>query len=413
MSGATDTSSPPNQGFEATIKDFWVSRPRRPQHGRKIAGVAAGIGNRYGIDPVVVRVALVVATIFGGVGVFLYLLGWLLFPDERDEVSPVEALVGRGRSTTSAPLTVLLCVALIPSSGWVFGGGWFDGGGFIALALFATAGYLLHRSRGHLNRPVAPPAGTFAATHDTPTSATTTPGWDPLGAAPLAWDLPDPVPAPSPAPPSRPSRPARPPRRRSVFGPLAFWTALVVAVVGVNLGLNGVAWFTPEHVIGLALAVLGAGMVAGAFRGGGRGLVLLAVPLAVVGLALAALPFREFTGGMSNLDAAPRTAQEVLPSYSRTVGNVDLDLSALPATAEVSTVVSVGAGNGTVIVPDTADVRFTCESWAGEQDCLDERQSGMGLPPVSGENNGGDGPGGARIDLTVRAGTGNVEVRRG
>ncbi|MET1075384.1 MAG: PspC domain-containing protein, partial [Umezawaea sp.] len=44
---------------EETLKDFWASRPRRPHRGRKIAGVAEGIAERYRIDPVIVRVAFV------------------------------------------------------------------------------------------------------------------------------------------------------------------------------------------------------------------------------------------------------------------------------------------------------------------------------------------------------------------
>src|SRR5690242_16539227 len=115
MSGAAEAPKPHGLGgFEETLRDFWGSRPRRPVHGRKVAGVAAGIGNRYGIDPVVVRVAFVTATIFGGVGLSLYVLAWLLFPGENDEVSPVEAVFGRGRSSMSTGLTIVLCIAFFP-----------------------------------------------------------------------------------------------------------------------------------------------------------------------------------------------------------------------------------------------------------------------------------------------------------
>src|SRR5690606_40124073 len=78
-----------------TVKDSSISRPRRTVRGRVVAGVAAGIGARYGIDPVLVRVALLVATVFGGFGVTLYLIGWLLLPDERDDVSALESWVDR------------------------------------------------------------------------------------------------------------------------------------------------------------------------------------------------------------------------------------------------------------------------------------------------------------------------------
>ena len=125
MSGAAETPRPHGLGgFEETVKDFWASRPRRPASGRKIAGVAAGIGNRYGIDPVIVRVAFVAATVFGGIGIPADLLCWLLFPGGDDQVSPIEALFGRGRSSMSRGLTICLLIVVFPLSSWVFTNGW-------------------------------------------------------------------------------------------------------------------------------------------------------------------------------------------------------------------------------------------------------------------------------------------------
>jgi signal transduction histidine kinase len=53
---------------------------RRDPSGRWLGGVCAGIGNRYGIDPVLVRLAFVVATAAGGIGIALYALAWLVIP---------------------------------------------------------------------------------------------------------------------------------------------------------------------------------------------------------------------------------------------------------------------------------------------------------------------------------------------
>ena len=69
------------EGFEDTVKDFWVSRPRRPHHGRKLAGVASGIGYRYGIDPTVVRVIAAVAMLFTvPLGPLAYVVLWAVMP---------------------------------------------------------------------------------------------------------------------------------------------------------------------------------------------------------------------------------------------------------------------------------------------------------------------------------------------
>jgi phage shock protein PspC (stress-responsive transcriptional regulator) len=433
MSGETHThSSKPHGGFEETVKDFWASRPRRPHGDRKIAGVAAAIGHRYGIDPVVIRVALVAATVFGGTGLVLYLLGWLFFPDERDQVSAFEGMIGRGQSSVSTGFTVLLCIALIPMTtgafarAW-FANGWFDGSSFISLALLGSALYLLHRSRGQYNRPVAPapegpaygPGGfdaAFSLTDTASTDPSAPPAWDPLGAAPFAWDLPDPQPAPVPAPPPPPPPRPRPRpvvQRNKTIGVATFGVALLVAGAGVVLNLSGQNWFSVQHIVGMTLGVLGIGLVAGSFVRGGRGLIGLAIPLAIVGMALTTVPVLNFKGGYGNISRTPMSAAEVHPVYERSAGNIDLDLTKLPATAVVRTTVRTGAGNATVIVPAAADVTFTCETKAGNIDCLGHRQTGFANDALTGTDIGTDGVGGPQINLTVKDAAGNVEVRRG
>jgi phage shock protein PspC (stress-responsive transcriptional regulator) len=47
-----------------------------------IAGVAAGIANRYGWDPATVRLALVLSIFLPGPQVLLYLAAWLIIPEE-------------------------------------------------------------------------------------------------------------------------------------------------------------------------------------------------------------------------------------------------------------------------------------------------------------------------------------------
>jgi phage shock protein C len=48
-----------------------------------LAGVASGLAHYAGIDALVVRIAFVVFTFLGGIGIPLYLAGWLLMPDEN------------------------------------------------------------------------------------------------------------------------------------------------------------------------------------------------------------------------------------------------------------------------------------------------------------------------------------------
>lgn len=64
---------------------------------KKISGVASGIAEYFGVDPTVVRIAFVLAAIFGqGAGIILYLILSFVLPDaqEDDDDDPV---IGRFR----------------------------------------------------------------------------------------------------------------------------------------------------------------------------------------------------------------------------------------------------------------------------------------------------------------------------
>jgi phage shock protein C len=68
---------------------------RRPLRGRMLAGVAVGVAEYLDIDPVLVRIALVVLTFCGGVGVLLYAAAWALVPEEGAPASMAEHWVSR------------------------------------------------------------------------------------------------------------------------------------------------------------------------------------------------------------------------------------------------------------------------------------------------------------------------------
>ena len=53
---------------------------RRSSRDRMVAGVAGGIGEYFDIDPVIVRIAFVAATLFAGTGLILYPIAWLVMP---------------------------------------------------------------------------------------------------------------------------------------------------------------------------------------------------------------------------------------------------------------------------------------------------------------------------------------------
>lgn len=52
----------------------------RPRHGKVIAGVCAGLADRFGISPFVVRLAFVLSCVLPGPQFIAYLVMWVLMP---------------------------------------------------------------------------------------------------------------------------------------------------------------------------------------------------------------------------------------------------------------------------------------------------------------------------------------------
>ena len=51
---------------------------------RRIAGVAAGVADYFGVDATAVRAAWLVSVVFAGVGLLLYVVLWIVLPEEPD-----------------------------------------------------------------------------------------------------------------------------------------------------------------------------------------------------------------------------------------------------------------------------------------------------------------------------------------
>jgi phage shock protein PspC (stress-responsive transcriptional regulator) len=72
---------------------------RRSRSDRMIAGVASGVAHHFGVDVTLVRVAIAVLAIAGGIGVPLYIAAWLLLPEEGHDHSIADEVLEdlRGR----------------------------------------------------------------------------------------------------------------------------------------------------------------------------------------------------------------------------------------------------------------------------------------------------------------------------
>ena len=131
----------------------YPTRPplRRLRDDRVIGGVASGFARWLGIDPVIVRVVLVVLAVFGGSGLILYAAGWLFIPEEGAESNEAQKLLeGSGQPGSTGRVAFIVvgaCLAIIVLGGALsFGpwnGVWFVGGGGSLLLLLAAGGLVL------------------------------------------------------------------------------------------------------------------------------------------------------------------------------------------------------------------------------------------------------------------------------
>lgn len=55
----------------------------RSRRNRMIAGVCGGIGEYFGIDPTVIRLLWVLFMFMGGSGILVYIICWIVIPEEK------------------------------------------------------------------------------------------------------------------------------------------------------------------------------------------------------------------------------------------------------------------------------------------------------------------------------------------
>ena len=100
-----------------------IKRLERPADDRMIAGVAAGLGRYFDLTPTVFRLAFVVLTLLGGVGILIYIAAVLVMPKEGEDTSIFErALAERrqhpGRLVGLGLVALAILIALSHVSTW-------------------------------------------------------------------------------------------------------------------------------------------------------------------------------------------------------------------------------------------------------------------------------------------------------
>jgi phage shock protein PspC (stress-responsive transcriptional regulator) len=343
MTTPPDTSQPPSPDSAARAGDAgprvgWddirdLARIRRSRSDRRVAGVAGGLGRHLDIDPVILRVAFVVLTFFGGVGLLLYVALWLLVPEEGKDWAKIK--LDRRSRTVALVMVGVLALLLLVSHGW-----WGNAGVFLVCLVVVAAAAVISTQLPHRGDP--PDAGS-----PVPPATGTDPGAVPSGplataagssaADPPTWYVPE------------QPRPVNPRKK----GPILFWFAL--AVMAVALGGLGIADLAgadvaPSAYPATALGLSAAFLLVGSFFGRAGGIIL-------VGLIAAAV-----TVGTTVADrwdphsttVVPTSSAQVEPLYTMDVGEIRLDLTGVrdPEALDGRTIHLTGnVGHIEVLVP--------------------------------------------------------------
>ncbi|WP_018216975.1 PspC domain-containing protein [Salinispora vitiensis] len=446
-----DPSTPPPGSSGFTSRFGLV----RPHDGRYLAGVCAAIGRATNTDPVLWRVLLAVLGFFGGIGILVYVSAWLIIPGEGDTASPVESMLGRGRSSMSPVTVIVLGILVAVSFAFIVTDAF--RAVLLGAAILISGALLLNRERSGRSGSDVPPSPTWPASAPPPagpswappptwpTSApppagptwTPPPTW-PTSAPPPAgpsWAPPPAAPtvpeaapggvrlpfAPhgpyaSPAPPPTPRRQRKRPRERSALGGVTFSLVFLVLGLLTLLDLAGVPALGASAYFAAVLATIGLGLLVGAWFGRARWLIALGlITAAALGVATVAESDR-FRAVNQAVTWAPASHAELASRYENLAGNSLLDLRSVDFTGERSeTTVAVTAGTATVILPPDVDATVTATVTVGDAVVFDQsvaKRSGSAGSHRESTDLGADGPGGGTLRLFVHVDVGKLEVTR-
>lgn len=305
---------------------------------RLLGGVAGGLGDYTGIDPVWYRIAFIFLALIGGAGILFYALAWLLVPEENATqplgMTMIERLRGR-RWLALGLITAATIIVLIQ-----FNITELDWGRLLPIALVAI-GFVLLRD-DPANR------STMAASDQAVT--------DPTGRRLPRVQL------------------RRQRRPRSPLGLLTLGATCAVVAVTTIATATGVVSLDLGQYAALAILTIGGGLVVGGWWGRARYLALIAallVPLMVVG-SIVDVPFRgEITGKYVGLERPIEDRFELL------LGTMSLDFGSYEFD-DTPTIVDVSfyAGNVDVFVPPGVEVVVKGEMDAGVADLFGEGYEG-------------------------------------
>lgn len=363
-----------------------LGRLRRSVDDRRIAGVAGGLARHLDVDPIIVRVALVVLVFFGGSGLLVYGAIWLLVPEEGSPAQPL-GLDDRNRNIALIGAGVLAAIAAVGDFAGAF---WFP---WPLVILGLVVVWFLNRKEQDPRAYVPPVSGYGAPAADGPAQ-----------------------PQPAPYPPYQaPYQPYQHPtyvrpRNPRKKGPILFWFTLALIATGVGtLGIIDVSGTSvPDAAYpALALSLTGAMLLLGAFWGRAGGLIFVGLLAAIA--TLGATASDNYDG--ERLTYAPASSAEVRSSYEMGAGELTLDLSAVDDVEGLDgreLTIDGGIGDIEVVIPDGMDVSVDATTGVGAVKLFGEETDGLDTTQQRFFDGGDDVP---DMRIIIDLGVGQVTVR--
>jgi phage shock protein PspC (stress-responsive transcriptional regulator) len=409
----------PNQDPGASTSGRYNLRTlRRSREDRMIGGVCGGLGRYAGIDPIIFRIVLAALAIFGGVGLLIYALAWLLIPEEGTDTSELHRLF-QGHAS---PLPIIAAIVIGFIGVLALGDVAYHGpsGRFAVILIVIAVVAVIAITRRAGNAP--PTAGAFASPPQyTPPPASAPPMYTPPMYTPPMYTPPmytAPLGPPAGFSPSRPvytpppgyvPPPPKPRRPPSILGPLAISVGIVVIGVLFALDASHAIEISAQTIFAASLLTVGLALVVGTWIGRGRVLIAFGVVLTIA-LALAAAIDLPLRGGVGSRVYTPSSVAEIPAAYHLGIGRQTIDLTGLQLAGKTAHVTaSVGIGQTWVDVPPNVRVVVRGRAGTGKVEVDGSQTGGTHLDrtlviPASGTPTPGE------IDLDLRVGLGQVIV---
>jgi len=337
---------------EATDTSPRPARLVRRADRRIVAGVAGGVADALGVNPLWVRLAFLVLTLGAGAGVLLYLALWWLLPRQDMEGSGSEEFLRRFPQAPAWAGRIVLIVGVAVLASQIAPNPdqphWSPPlvAGFVLVAL----GIALFRRDLARERDDADEATDEATDMEVPGVIAAEPSPRVVSPRSIVTRAPHRV---------------RPPRERSRLGVLTAGFAMIAVSVAVLLDGLGTITLDVGRFPALALVILGAGLLVSAWRGRARGAIVLGVLTMPVALILSLVHF-PFGGDIASRTLSPRRIDPFPASQRLLAGELYVDLTRVDMAGSSRRLeIEMGAGSVHLLIPRVVTVHLVTEVGLG------------------------------------------------